>query len=77
MKNIEIQNQKRFEMSKINAIYTYTIETLRILFELILIILLVILVEKEILTSSTLPAKAVVMMLESAIVAKRRITFKN
>lgn len=48
--NIEIQNQKRFEMSKINAIYTYTIETLRILFELILIILLVILVEKEILT---------------------------
>lgn len=48
--NIESQNQKRFEMSKINALYTYVIETLRILFELILIILLVILVEKEILT---------------------------
>ena len=48
--NIIDQNQKRFEMSKINRIYTYFIETLKAVFEFGLIILLVYLVKNQAIT---------------------------
>lgn len=39
--NIINQNQKRFEMAKVNMIYTYIIDTLKAIFEFILVVLLV------------------------------------
>lgn len=45
--NITDQNQKRFEMAKVNMIYTYIIDTLKCVFELGLVILLIYLVKKD------------------------------
>ena len=46
-KNITEQNEKRFEMAKINMIYKYIIETLKSVFELGLIALLIYLVQNN------------------------------
>jgi len=48
--NIISQNQKRFEMAKVNMIYTYIIDTLKTIFEFILVILLVYLVNNNTIT---------------------------
>ena len=48
--NITEQNQKRFEMSKINRGYTYIIETLKAVFEFGLVILLIYLVQSDVIT---------------------------
>ena len=48
--NIINQNQKRFEMAKVNMIYTYIIDTLKTIFEFILVILLVYLVNNNTIT---------------------------
>ena len=48
--NIISQNQKRFEMAKVNMIYTYIIDTLKTIFEFILVILLVYLVKNNTIT---------------------------
>ena len=48
--NITKQNEKRFEMAKVNMIYTYIIETLKAIFELGLVILLVCLVNNNTIT---------------------------
>lgn len=48
--NITNQNQKRFEMSKVNMIYTYIIDTLKCVFELGLVILLIYLVKNNTIT---------------------------
>ena len=45
--NIKEQNQKRFDMAKVNMSYTYIIDTLRAVFELGLILLLVNLVKNN------------------------------
>lgn len=45
--NIDMQNQKRFEMAGINAKYTYIIDTLKAIFEFGLILLLVILIKNN------------------------------
>lgn len=48
--NITDQNQKRFEMAKINMIYKYIIDTLKAIFEFGLIILLIYLVQNNTIT---------------------------
>ena len=48
--NIISQNQKRFEMAKVNMIYTYIIDTLKTIFEFILVVLLVYLVNNNTIT---------------------------
>ena len=48
--NIVDQNQKRFEMAKINMIYKYIIDTLKAIFEFGLIILLICLVQDNVIT---------------------------
>ena len=48
--NIINQNQKRFEMAKVNMIYTYIIDTLKTIFEFILVVLLVYLVNNNTIT---------------------------
>ena len=48
--NIINQNQKRFEMAKVNMIYTYIIDTLKAIFEFILVVLLVYLVNNNTIT---------------------------
>ncbi len=48
--NITEQNQKRFEMAKVNMIYTYIIDTLKCVFELGLVILLIYLVKNNTIT---------------------------
>jgi len=48
--NIISQNQKRFEMAKVNMIYTYIIDTLKTIFEFILVILLVYFVKNNTIT---------------------------
>lgn len=48
--NITKQNQKRFEMAKVNMIYTYIIDTLKAIFELGLVILLVYLINNNTIT---------------------------
>lgn len=48
--NIESQNQKRFEMSNINAKYTYIIEILTYVFELGLVVLLIYLINSNIIS---------------------------
>ena len=48
--NIVDQNQKRFEMAKINMIYKYIIDTLKAIFEFGLIILLIYLVQDNVIT---------------------------
>ena len=48
--NIIDQNQKRFEMAKINMIYKYIIDTLKAIFEFGLIILLIYLVQNNTIT---------------------------
>lgn len=48
--NITNQNQKRFEMAKVNMIYTYIIDTLKCVFELGLVILLIYLVKNNTIT---------------------------
>ena len=48
--NITMQNQKRFEMAKVNRIYTYIIDSLKAVFELGLVILLVYLINKNTIT---------------------------
>lgn len=48
--NITNQNQKRFEMAKVNMIYTYIIDTLKCVFELGLVILLIYLVKNDTIT---------------------------
>ena len=48
--NIIDQNQKRFEMVKINMIYKYIIDTLKAIFEFCLIILLIYLVQNNTIT---------------------------
>lgn len=49
-KNIEEQNQKRFEMSKLTSLYSYIINNLTAIFELGLVILLIILINNNTLT---------------------------
>lgn len=49
-KNIEEQNQKRFEMSKLTSSYSYIINTLTAIFELGLVVLLIILINNNTLT---------------------------
>ncbi len=48
--NIKDQNQKRFEMAKINMKYTYIIDTLRAIFEFGLVVLLIYLVQNSTIT---------------------------
>lgn len=48
--NITKQNEKRFEMARVNMIYTYIIDTLKCVFELGLIILLIYLVKNNTIT---------------------------
>ena len=48
--NITEQNQKRFEMAKVNMIYTYIIDTLKAVFELGLVILLIYLINDNTIT---------------------------
>ncbi len=48
--NIDMQNQKRFEMAGINAKYTYIIDTLKAIFEFGLILLLVLLIKNNIIS---------------------------
>lgn len=48
--NITNQNKKRFEMSKVNMIYTYIIDTLKCAFELGLVILLIYLIKNNTIT---------------------------
>lgn len=48
--NITNQNQKRFEMAKVNMIYTYIIDTLKTIFEFILVVLLMYLVNNNTIT---------------------------
>ena len=48
--NITMQNQRRFEMAKVNMIYTYIIDNLKAVFELGLVILLVYLINKNTIT---------------------------
>lgn len=48
--NITEQNQRRFEMAKISYIYTYIIDTLKVIFELGLVILLIYLVQNSTIT---------------------------
>jgi len=48
--SIKEQNQKRFEMAKISYIYTYIIDTLKVIFELGLVILLIYLVQNNTIT---------------------------
>ena len=48
--NITEQNEKRFEMGKINRTYIYIIDTLKALFELGLIILLIYLIKNNVIT---------------------------
>ncbi len=48
--NIKDQNQKRFEMAKVNMIYTYIIDTLKAVFEFGLVILLIYLVKNNTIT---------------------------
>ncbi len=45
--NITQQNQKRFEMAKVNMIYTYIIDTLKAVFEFGLVILLIYLIKEN------------------------------
>ena len=51
--NITEQNQKRFEMAKVNMIYTYIIDTLKAVFELGLVILLIYLINDNTITIAT------------------------
>ena len=48
--NITQQNQKRFEMAKVNMIYTYIIDTLKAVFEFGLVILLIYLIKENTIT---------------------------
>lgn len=48
--NITNQNEKRFEMAKVNMIYTYIIDTLKCIFELGLVFLLIYLVKNNTIT---------------------------
>lgn len=48
--NITEQNEKRFEMGKVNRTYVYIIDTLKALFELGLILLLIYLIKNNIIT---------------------------
>lgn len=48
--NITEQNEKRFEMGKINRMYIYIIDTLKAVFELGLIILLIYLIKNNVIT---------------------------
>lgn len=48
--NITEQNKRRFEMAKVNMIYTYIIDTLKTIFEFGLVILLIYLVKKNTIT---------------------------
>jgi ABC-type multidrug transport system fused ATPase/permease subunit len=48
--NITEQNQRRFEMAKVNMIYTYIIDTLKTIFELGLVVLLIYLVKNNTIT---------------------------
>lgn len=48
--NITNQNQRRFEMAKVNMIYTYIIDTLKAVFELGLVMLLVFLINNNTIT---------------------------
>ena len=48
--NIALQNQKRFDMSKVNMTYTYIIDTLKAVFELGLVILLIYLIKNNTIT---------------------------
>ena len=48
--SIKEQNQRRFEMAKVNMIYTYIIDTLKAVFELGLVILLIYLTKNNIIT---------------------------
>lgn len=48
--NITNQNEKRFEMAKVNMIYTYIIDTLKCIFELGLVLLLIYLVKNNTIT---------------------------
>ena len=48
--NITEQNQRRFEMAKVNMTYTYLIETLKAVFELGLVILLIFLVKNNVIS---------------------------
>ena len=48
--NITEQNQRRFEIAKVNMIYTYIIDTLKTIFELGLVVLLIYLVNNNTIT---------------------------
>ena len=48
--NITEQNQRRFEMAKVNMVYTYVIDNLKAIFELGLVILLVYLINNNTIT---------------------------
>ena len=48
--NITSQNQRRFEMARVNMIYTYIIDTLKAVFELGLVMLLIFLIKNNTIT---------------------------